>query len=388
MFPRTLSKPIQADLRKYRAVGLVGPRQSGKTTLAKVCAPDFQYVSLENPDSRARAIEDPRLFLKSLNKSAILDEIQYAPELFSYLQEILDNKSDARKFVLTGSNSFQLNEKISQSLAGRIRIHHVLPLTLEELPPKDRPKDIDSLLVKGLYPRIYDKNLEPSKWFSDYYQTYIQKDIKTIINVADNNQFDRFVRLCAGRISHLSEYASIASEIGVSQPTAVRWASVLESSFITFRLAPHFKNFNKRIVKTSKLYFYDTGLLCQLLRIRSAEMLLNHPLRGPVFENFIVAEFFKTYVSHAHDPPLYFWRDQHGHEVDLIADLSDHFVCIEIKSGATFRKEWLKNLEWFSGISKKSKLALLFGGDDSFQTDNCHVYGWRSVNEVAKSLFL
>lgn len=381
MFKRTLSEIILKDLRKYKAIALVGPRQSGKSTLAKICAPEFKYISLENPDHRARALDDPRLFLKSCTRSTILDEAQYAPELFSYLQEILDDKKDKRKFILTGSNSFQLNEKISQSLAGRIRLFNVLPLTLEELPLRKSSFDLDKLMIKGFYPRIYDEKLNANDWFNDYYQTYIQKDIKMILNVSDTNQFDRFVRLCAGRASQLSEYASVANEVGISQPTALRWASVLESSFITFRLQPYFKSFNKKIIKSSKLYFFDTGLLCQLLRIKSEDMLRIHPLRGEIFENLIISETLKTYLSYAQDPPLYFWRDQHAHEIDLIIDHSNHLNCIEIKSGSTFQKTWFKNLHWFSKISKNLQLSLIYGGKDTFSSEGVNVFPWKNLDK-------
>jgi uncharacterized protein len=387
MYKRSLEKYINSDLKKYKAIALVGPRQSGKTTLAKICAKDFSYINLENPDHLARAIDDPRLFLKSCKKSTILDEIQNAPELFSYLQEILDKKTDPRKFILTGSNSFQLNEKISQSLAGRIRIFNVLPLTLQELPDSLLPNDLDDLLLKGMYPRIYDENLDANDWFADYYQTYIQKDIKQVINVADSNQFDRFVRLCAGRVAQLGDYASVASEVGVSQPTAVRWASVLESSFITFRLQPHFKNFNKKIIKSPKIYFYDSGLLCQLLRIRTPEVLLTHPLRGEIFENFIVSEALKSFKSHSLESPLYYWRDQHGHEIDLVVDKSDYFHCVEVKSGSTFQKDWLKNLRWFKKLSSSSKLALIYGGDEDFEFQEVAVSSWRNLSKLIHSWY-
>lgn len=380
MFQRMLKTPLSQSLRKYKCVSLIGPRQSGKTTLAKICASDFDYISLENPDSRSRAISDPRLFLKSCKNSAILDEIQYVPELFSYLQEILDDKKDKRQFILTGSNSFQLNEKVSQSLASRTRIFKLLPLTLSELP--EQIDDLDKLLTTGFYPRIYDEKLDPFDWFSDYYQTYIQKDINLILNVSDTNQFDRFVRVCAGRASQLTEYSSIASEIGISQPTAVRWASVLESSFITFRLSPHFNNYNKKIIKSSKLFFFDTGLLCQLLRIRTPEILETHPLRGAVFENFVVSEIMKQYLSNAQDPPLYFWRDQHGHEIDLVQDKSTKLACFEIKSGSTFQEDWIKNLTWFKRISNSKNLNLIYGGEDEFSIKDVKVFPWQKINNA------
>jgi predicted AAA+ superfamily ATPase len=349
-----------------------------------MCAGPFEYHSLENPDTLQLALDDPRFFLKSIAGSAILDEIQNAPLLFSYLQEILDDKMDPRKFILTGSNSFQLNEKISQSLAGRIRLFQVLPLCLHELPSEDRSANLDQLILKGFYPRIYDENLDPYEWLGDYFQTYLKKDVKQLIQVADNNQFDRFVRILAGRIGRLGEYSSVAGEVGVSQPTAVRWASVLESSFIIFRLPPHHKNFNKRVIKSPKLYFYDTGLLCRLLRINSVNTLRTHPLRGAIFENLIVSEARKYFLASAQEAPTYFWRDQHGHEIDLIVDKGSYFHSVEIKSGATYHLDWLKHLKWFQELSPKTKPTLIYGGDKSFQTSAAQIVAWQDLPKHAK----
>ena len=363
----------------------MGPRQSGKTTLAKSCFPDHDYISLESLDHRARASEDPRFFLKSLTKSTILDEVQNTPDLFSYLQEIIDDKEDHRQFILTGSNSFSLNEKISQSLAGRIRIFNILPLVLSELPQDHQPDTLDSLLLMGLYPRIYDEKLNPYEWFESYYQTYLQKDIKTLINVSDSLQFDRFVRLCAGRVGQLGDYSSIATEAGITHPTATRWSSVLESSFLTFRLPPHFKNFNKRVIKTPKMYFYDTGLLCQLLKVTTHEQLMVHPLRGEIFENYVVAEVRKHYFNYGIEPPLYFWRDAHGHEVDLIIDKGNHLIPIEIKSGQTFQTSWLKTLNWFSKLQSDIPSYVIYGGDDEFKIKSSTVYNWSSIAKFCES---
>ncbi len=371
---------------RYKALALVGPRQSGKTTLAKNTFPKYQYLSLENPDHRARAEEDPRLFLSSIKESVILDEVQNVPDLFSYLQEILDDRSDTRQFILAGSNSFKLNEKIAQSLAGRIRIFHILLFVYEEIPKKNRIDDLDEFLTTGLYPRIYDEKLPASEWFSSYYQTYLQKDVKSLLNVSDITQFDRFVRLCAGRAGQLGDFAAIASEVGVSQPTAVRWTTVLESSFICFRLAPFFRNFNKKIIKTPKIYFFDTGLLCQLLRITSADQLVTHPMRGAIFENYVISEFIKISYILGHEPPVYFWRDQHGHEIDLTIDQANDPISIEIKSGSTFRAEWLKDLIWFSKLQKNPDLHLIYGGDEEFQSREVNVVPWKKVFSLARNL--
>lgn len=382
MFQRILREKIQRAAESYRVLGLVGPRQSGKTTLAKMAFPNHHYISLENPDTRLRATSDPKSFLMSLAGDTILDEVQNVPDLFSYLQEVVDTKEDPRKFVLTGSNSFKLNDKISQSLAGRIRIFNILPLAVEEVPSKLRPPSLSQLLLRGLYPRIYDEGIEPSEWFDSYYQTYLQKDVRQIINVADYIQFDRFVRLCAGRAGSLTDYNAVASEVGVSQPTAVRWASVLEASFITFRLAPHFKNFGKRIIKSPKIYFYDTGLLCQLLRIQTQDQLEVHPLRGNIFENFVITEFMKQYFNAGETPPLYFWRDQHGHEIDLVIDSGSGLIPVEIKSGATFQSEWCKNIVWFSDLQPAESKFVIYGGDSEFNHQGCTMIPWRNIRSL------
>lgn len=379
MFDRAIKEKIQVSAKSYKVLALIGPRQSGKTTLAKMTFASHRYVSLENPDTRLRASTDPRGFLDSLSGDTILDEIQNVPEIFSYLQEIVDNKNDNRTFVLTGSNSFQLSDKISQSLAGRIRIFTILPLVYSEIPEALKPSSLDSTLLKGSYPRIYDENLQPAEWFEGYYQTYLQKDVRQIINVSDATQFDRFVRLCAGRAGALTDYHAVATELGVSQPTAVRWSSVLESSFITFRLTPHFRNFGKRVIKSPKIYFYDTGLLCQLLRIQNEDQLSLHPLRGVIFENFVISEYVKQYMNRGLTPPLYFWRDQHGHEIDLVIDSGNELIPIEIKSGATFQQDWCKNLIWFSKLQNSQQKYIVCGGESSFEYQDIAVGSWKKI---------
>jgi predicted AAA+ superfamily ATPase len=379
MFQRKYSKLLEANKDKYKAIALLGPRQSGKTTLAKSSFPEYEYLSLENPDTRIRATEDPRQFLGSITSNCILDEIQNTPELLSYLQEILDAKDDKRKFILTGSNSFQINEKISQSLAGRVRIITILPLLPSEIPTSKRPASLDEALYAGLYPRVHNESLPPETWYADYYNTYIQKDVRSLLAVKDIMQFDRFIRVCAGRASCISEYSSMAGEVGISQPTAVSWSSVLESSYLLFRLQPHFKNFNKRIIKSPKIYFYDTGLLCYLLRIQSPEQLSTHPLRAAIFENWIVSIIQKAFMTQGKEPPTYFWRDQHGHEVDVVLDQSDSLFPIEIKSGSTFTKEWIDTLTWFTKLQGTSDSALVYGGTNSFSFKDCSVISWDTI---------
>lgn len=380
MFNRKIQNTLNELSSSIRAIALLGPRQSGKTTLSKIQFPEHQYFSLENPNIQSRVLEDPIGFLKSISGNCILDEVQNTPELLSYLQEILDNKNDKRQFVITGSNSFQLNQNISQSLAGRIRIFTILPFSRSEIPDNLQQKELDTALWTGSYPRIYDEGLPAQDWLADYYNTYVQKDVRTLLNVSDLTQFDRFIRVCAGRCGRLSEFSSIASEVGISQPTAVRWAGILEASFILFRLQPHFKNFNKRIIKSPKLYFYDTGLLCFLLRIQSPEQLSTHPLRGEIFENWVISEYFKLYFSQGKEPALYFWRDQHGHEVDLVIDTSTHLFPIEIKSSASFNPDWGQNLTWFNKLQNFNDSMVVYGGDESFKFKEMEVKSWKSVS--------
>lgn len=379
LFQRSITPVVVGAASRYRALTLLGPRQSGKTTLARALFQNHAYLSLENPDVRLRALEDPRAFLSGVPGDAILDEVQRAPDLLSYLQEILDTKSDTRRFVLTGSDSLLLSDKVAQSLAGRTRLLHVLPMFRRELPADLRPSTLDETLWKGGYPRIFDERLDPREWYGDYYQTYVEKDVRNILAIDDLAQFDRFVRLCAGRAGQLTNYAALASDTGISQPTAVKWSSVLQTSFVTFLLAPHFKNFNKRITKSPKLYFYDTGLLCYLLRIRSPEDLATHPLRGAIFENWVVGERRKQRVALGEDPPYYFWRDQHGHEVDLVEDRGTWLELCEIKSGATYQSGFASTIHWLNELQKRDGGSVVFGGDSSFAHAGVNVIGWAEV---------
>ncbi len=383
MFRRHITDKLLIYKERYKAIALVGPRQSGKTTLAKSVFPKHKYLSLEDPDLRIRALEDPKQFLISIDSDCILDEVQNVPELLSYLQGILDDAEDTRQFILTGSNSFKLNEKISQSLAGRIKILNILPLLYWEIPQDLQRSSLDEVLRFGSYPRIYKENLDPFEWCSDYYNTYVQKDLRSLVNITDLTQFDRFIRVCAGRASQLTQFSSIASEVGISQPTANKWSSVLETSFIIFRLQPHFKNFNKRIIKSPKIYFYDTGLLCYLLRIQSQEQLSTHPLRGAIFENWIISELQKSFLSTGIESPLYFWRDQHGHEIDLVIDTPPILHPIEIKSGITFQPEWTKNLDWLNKLQNHNKSTIFYGGTDNFTFKDSAIVSWKDMEKYA-----
>jgi len=382
MFTRNLENYINSIKPKYRCITLIGPRQSGKTTLSRKLFAGYEYYSFESPDIRQRAVTDPRSFLSGLKSDVIIDEVQKFPDILSYLQEILDDKKDQRRFVLTGSNSLLLSEKISQSLAGRTRIIQVLPLTPEELPLKLRPATVNEALWKGLYPRIYDQDLNPREWFGDYLQTYIEKDVRSLLNISDLITFERFLRLVAGRVGQILNYNNLASDVGIGQPTAKNWLSVLEASFVSFTLAPHFNNFSKRIIKSPKVYFYDTGLLCYLLRIENSSQLATHPQRGSIFENYIVSESHKYFFNQGQMAPLYFWRDQHGHEVDLVIDKGVYLDLVEIKSGQTFHPSFYKNITWLNKLQNRTTGAVIYGGEEQFESEKIKIYPWNKFNAI------
>ncbi len=379
MFKRHLEDKINTLLPQTRCLTLVGPRQSGKTTLCRKLFPDYQYFSFESPDVFELFEYDPRGFLNAITKNAVFDEVQKVPLLFSYLQELLDNKKDFRKFILTGSNNLKLSSKISQTLAGRTRILQLLPLQRDEIPKCRRKKSLDESLLFGSYPRIYDETLQPTEWLGDYYQTYVERDIRDTVNIVDLRRFNRFIRLLSGRVGQLMSFSSLGSDAGITQPTAKSWFSALESTFICFSLEPHFKNFNKRLTKAPKIYFYDTGLLCYLLRIRNVEQLSVHPLRGQIFENWVIAEYMKHFYNLGEEAPLYFWRDQHGHEVDLVIDQGSFLELIEIKAGQTFKKEFMKNIDWLNKLQHRDEGKCIYGGTKLIKTKNILVEPWDQL---------
>lgn len=380
MFSRDIAKKIHKSLKQFKAVALVGPRQSGKTTIAKAELKPDSYFNLETPDVCELAVEDPRSFLAKCKGLTVLDEIQKAPELVSYLQEIIDESKDKRKWILTGSNSLSISTQISQSLAGRIRIFKVLPLARRELPEAVVKNDLDEQLWTGLYPRIYNESLDPHEWMASYFETYVEKDVRNLIQIENVALFNRFIRLSAGRVGQLLSASNLASDTGVTHPTVSRWLSVLESSFILFRLQPHFRNFNKRIIKSPKLYFYDTGLLCYLLRIQSATQLQTHPLRGFIFENWVIVELMKDWFNRGEEAPFYFWRDQHGHEVDLVIEQNDELKLIEIKAGQTSVMSWSDAIHWLAQVQNKKGGSVVYGGNKDFTVNDVKFLGWKHLS--------
>lgn len=398
MIKRHLEEKLRTAVTQYPVVTITGPRQSGKTTLTRSVLEGYDYISLEDPDRRLDAIRDPRGFLGQFSQSCvILDEAQQAPELFSYIQGIVDSTGRPGQFILSGSQNFLLMEKISQSLAGRCAILHLMPFSYPELigqgvmnlrhpggenKPLAAPGNLFEMLVKGFYPRIHDRNLDPQDWLANYCQSYIERDVRQIINLGDIEVFNRFIRLCAGRNGQILNMASLANDSGVSTVTVKRWLSILETSFIIKLLRPHHKNFNKRLIKSPKLYFLDTGLLCYLLRIRNAEDLGFHAMRGAVFESWIISELYKNYYHQGLVPDIYFWRDSNGHEVDVLLDHGSQLIPVEIKSAQTLNDEFFKGLEYFNQLSGRPEAfsLLVYGGDRPAMRHGMAVipwYNWR-----------
>ena len=370
--------------KTFKVVALVGPRQSGKTTLVKALFKDKPYYSLENPDIRNFAINDPRGFLKTIEKGAILDEVQRTPQLFSYLQEVIDNSTEKGLFILTGSNNFLLQQNISQSLAGRVGYFNLLPFSIKELKDsKLLPETDEELLFKGFYPPIYDQEIEPSDWLPNYIRTYIERDVRQITNITDLLVFEKFIRLLAGRTAQELNYSSLSIDAGIDVKTIQAWIGILESSFIIFLLKPHYNNFNKVIVKRPKIYFYDTALVCSLLGITKWEQLVNYPIKGALFETMVVSEMVKKRANAGKLINLYYWRDKTGHEIDLITDEEQSLVPIEIKSGKTVNNDFFKNLKYWNALSKGTRSVLLYGGEQEQQrTDGTLVTNWRNIAEM------
>ena len=371
MINREAEKKIRLYAKQFRAIAVVGPRQSGKTTIARKVFPRKPYVSLEDPDERQMALDDPRYFLSRFNKGAIIDEAQRVPELFSYLQSIIDKTNKDGLFVLTGSNNFLLQQSISQTLAGRIGYIDLLPLTLKEIKRfENKINTANDWILNGSYPEIYDKERKPSIWYPAYIRTYVERDVRMIKNIDNSSLFTKFLKICAGRTGQLLNLTAISIECGIELKTVQSWLAVLESSYIIYLLKPHYSNFNKRLVKTPKLYFYDSGLACSLLGIKTiSELELSH-FRGSLFENAVVSEIYKTESNKINQSQLYFWRDNKGLEIDLLIDSGKKILPVEIKSANTFSKDYLKNVFYWNALSAGKGGMLVYGGDKSFNLPN------------------
>ncbi len=368
----------------FKAIAIIGPRQAGKTTLAKNTFPNKPYFSLENPDIRNFATDDPRGFLNSIQKGAILDEVQRVPHLFSYLQEILDESSEKGLFILTGSNNFLLQENISQTLAGRVAYLNLLPFTAQELKSKNFfPKTDEELLYKGFYPPIYDQNILPTDWMPNYIKTYIERDVRQIKNVSDLLVFEKFMAVLAARTGQELNLSAISNEVDVSLKTILSWIGILENSFIIYLLKPYYQNYNKTITKRPKVYFYDVGLVSSFLRITNTSQLENHPLKGSIFETMVVIELVKKFTNKGINPPLFYWRDKTGHEIDVIVDYNGKITPIEIKSRKTINTDFFKHLKYWNKLSNNDHSLILYSGDQEQQrSDRTKVTNWQNINSI------
>ena len=382
MFPRQLQKTLERFARAFPVVAITGPRQSGKTTLARSFFSGLKYVSLEDPAELAFAEEDPRGFLARFSKGAIFDEAQRWPALFSYLQGIVDEDRSPGRFVVTGSQQFGLMAGITQSLAGRVGMTRLLPLSLAEI-PDERLGSLDEMLLRGGYPALYSGAVDPGDWLASYVATYVERDVRQVLEVRDLMVFQRFLRLCAGRTGQLLNLNALAGEAGISHSTARAWMSVLESSDIVYLLPPYHRNFGKRLVKTPKLYFLDVGLAAWLLGIRSTEVLDMYPSRGALFETLVVSEFLKQRFNQGKPADLYFWRDNSGHEADLLFEKEGRLQMVEIKSGQTVTSDYIQAAQKSIRFAAEEALApwLIHGGEDTYERHGVHVMGWKSFSK-------
>lgn len=382
--PRRLGDRLLAAARRMPVLVLSGPRQSGKSTLARHLFPQSAYTNLEDPEQRQFALQDPRGFLQAQKGAVIIDEVQNAPTLLSYIQVMVDEDPVPGKFLLTGSQNLLLMEGVSQSLAGRASIHQLLPLSLDELASEGKcPERYEEALLRGGYPRIWDLGLPSSEWLQDYINTYVERDMRQLIQVGDLMKFRQFLGICAGRIGQLVNFSEIGSHVGVSYHTAQAWLSVLETSYIVFRLPPWHRNYNKRIVRTPKLYFHDTGLACTLLGIRDTEALDWHFAKGALFENFIIAEMMKSRLNSGLPADLHFWRDSQM-ETDLVWEKDGRLHAAEIKSSRTILSDHARSLLHFRKVSglEADRAFLIYGGDISRQGTDHGVRSWRNIADL------
>lgn len=364
---RTVEPVLETLSGQYPVVTITGPRQSGKTTLCRKVFPHKPYANLEAPDVRQFALDDPRGFLAQYPQGAVLDEIQRTPDLVSYLQPLVDEDQRAGLFILTGSQQFEVSHAINQSLAGRTALVKLLPFSIAEIQSSFPLPSIDRLLYHGFYPRLWDKKLNPTQALGDYYQTYIERDLRQLVAIKDLNLFQRFIQLCAGRIGQLLNVSSLANDAGISHTTSANWLSLLEASYIVFQLQPYYRNISKRLVKSPKLYFYDVGLATFLLGIENEKQLSRDPLRGNLFENMVIAEALKYRFNQGKRSNLFFFRDSKGHEVDLLRVEGSDFFPIEIKAGMTITRDYFKGLTYFAKVFPDCiprGSGLVYGGED------------------------
>jgi predicted AAA+ superfamily ATPase len=382
---RTIESVLHDLANKYPVVTITGPRQSGKTTLCRRAFGSMAYANLESPDVRQFAIEDPRGFLAQFPNGAVLDEIQRAPELVSYLQPMVDSDGREGRFILTGSQQFEVSNTINQSLAGRTALVKLLPFSIGEVQSAFTMPDIDGLLYHGFYPRLWDKQLHPTQALGDYFETYIERDLRQIVTIKDLNLFQRFMKLCAGRVGGLLNVSSLANDAGVSHTTARAWLSVLEASYVIFLLQPYHSNISKRLVKSPKLFFYDVGLAAFLLGIENETQISRDPLRGSLFENMVVAEALKHRFNQGRRSNLYFYRDSKGNEVDLLFVNGQDLFPVEIKAGMTITRDYFKGLTHFQKVfadRTPKGSGLVYGGGEVQQRMGVSVVGFQGLSDL------
>ena len=384
MIPRQIQPELLHQLDEYPIVTVLGPRQAGKTTLVRAVLPDYAYVSLENPDARLLANEDPKAFLKTYPAPAIFDEIQRAPHLLSYLQGIVDETKGNGHYVLTGSHQLQLREGISQSLAGRTGILQLLPLSIAELKGGGIEfDDASQYLMHGFLPRVYDQKQRPYTAYANYFQTYVERDVRQLIKLKEVVLFEKFMKLLAGRVGQVINYQSLSNDVGVDGMTIKAWLSILEASYVVFRLPPHFENFGKRVIKTPKIYFTDTGLLCYLLGIEKLDQVARDPLIGNLFENMVLLEALKARYNRGMTPNLYFYRDNQGNEIDLLLQRGSELAGIEIKSASTWNSSFKKSIEHFNQkIHSLSTRVVVYSGEEIGFTDGFKALSFKNVDQL------
>lgn len=384
MIYRNISSKIIELSQKFYIIAVTGPRQSGKTTLVRNIFTNYTYVNLEDIEKRNFAKEDPKGFFQIYKSKVIIDEIQYVPELFSYLQINADEQQITGNYVITGSQNFQFVEKISQSLAGRVAVFNLLPFSYSELKETEfNYENYEEYIFKGFYPAIYDRNINPVDWYSNYIQTYLERDIRQLINIGDIYSFHQFLKICANNIGQIVNFTSIGSQIGVSFNTIKKWLSILEASYIIYLLPPFYSNLSKRIVKSPKLYFIDTGLACNLLNINSKDQINFHFLKGELFENMIITELFKRKSHNPQNYEMYFFRDNNKNEIDCIIQYSNNLSCIELKSSRTINESYFSTLQKMNNEIKNIKNSILiYGGNDAQMREKIEVLSWKNIDTL------
>jgi predicted AAA+ superfamily ATPase len=373
-------KPKLIELfAKFPVVFLTGPRQSGKTTLSQMAFPHVKYFNLEDPSLRSRIMEDPHGFFKQLESAIILDEVQNYPDIFSYIQLYADEKNKPGQYLLTGSQNFLLNEKISQTLAGRVGILELLPLNYKEI-FDNYSVHLPDAIYAGCYPRLHNENIQPTDFFAGYIQTYIERDVRQMKNISSLHQFQKFLALCAGRVGQVVNLTALSNDCGLSVPTIKQWLSVLEASYITYLIYPYSININKQMIKMPKMYFYDTGVLCNLLGIKSINDLKVHFAYGSIFENFVLNEILKFQCNNGERKNVYFLRDAKGHEIDCLIPRKDGNLLCEIKSSSTFDKSFVKNILYYKEIDSKAKGVVIYNGNQNFEFKGVNVIKFESIS--------